>query len=122
MDPVDTEKYVVRDIELVRLVSAGDAEALLDLATSKGADPTSLAERSDLPIPLLDNPGARIPFRASKALMLNAKDLCNAPAFGRHFGEDSRFADMSIVGLICQSAETIGGGLPSNEPIRQIGN
>lgn len=89
-------------------VSAGYAKALLGLAASKGADPTALAERSELQIQLLDNPDVRVPFRVFKALMLNAKDLCNDPAFGLHFGEQTSFADMSIVGLICQSAQTMG--------------
>jgi AraC-like DNA-binding protein len=89
-------------------VSAGYAKALLDLATSKGADPALLAERSELPLLLLENPDMRVPFRAFQALMLTAKDLCQDPAFGLHFGEESSFADISIVGLICQSAETMG--------------
>lgn len=89
-------------------VSAGYAKALLDLATSKGADPKLLAGRSNLPVQLLDNPDARVSFRVFKALMLNAKTLCKDPAFGLHFGEECSFADMSIVGLICQSAETMG--------------
>ena len=89
-------------------VSAGYAKALLDLAALKGADPILLAERSGLEPELLDNPDRRVPFRVFQALMLAAKDLCNDPAFGLHFGEQTDFADMSIVGLICQSAETMG--------------
>jgi AraC-like DNA-binding protein len=89
-------------------VSAGYARALVELAVSKRADAKTLAERSDLKLQLLENPEARVPFGTFKALMLNAKDLCNDPAFGLHFGEESVFADMSIVGLICQSAGTMG--------------
>ena len=89
-------------------VSAGYAKALLDLATSKGADPTLLAERCDLQLLQLEDPDTRVPFRVFKALMQTAKTLCNDPAFGLHFGEQSHFADISIVGLICQSAQTMG--------------
>lgn len=89
-------------------VSAGYASALLELAASKGVNARSLAERSGLELQLLENPDTRVPLRIFKALMKNAKDLCNDPAFGLHFGEKSVFADMSIVGLICQSAGTMG--------------
>lgn len=89
-------------------VSAGYARALLELAVSKGADAETLAERSELELHLLENPDTRVPFTTFKRLMLNAKDLCKDPAFGLHFGEESQFAEMSIVGLICQSAGTMG--------------
>jgi hypothetical protein len=89
-------------------VSAGYAKALLDLAVSKGADAGLLAERSELDVQLLANPDTRVPFRTFKALMRNAKDVCNDPAFGLHFGEESIFSEMSIVGLICHSAGTMG--------------
>lgn len=89
-------------------VSAGYARALLELAVSKGADATSLAQQSELNLQMLGNPDIRVPFGIFKALMLNAKVLCKDPAFGLHFGEESVFADMSIVGLICQSATTMG--------------
>lgn len=88
-------------------VSAGYAKALLDLAVSKGADAGSLAERAELDVQLLANPETRVSYRVFKALMYNAKALCNDPAFGLHFGEESVFADMSIVGLICHSAATM---------------
>lgn len=89
-------------------VSAGYARAILELAVSKGADANSLAERSELKLQMLENPDTRVPFGIFKALMLNAKVLCKDPAFGLHFGEESVFAEMSIVGLICQSATTMG--------------
>lgn len=88
--------------------SAGYALALLELAGSKGADVMSLANRSGLRLQSLDNPDMRVPYGKFKSLMLNAKEVCNDPAFGLHFGEESVFADMSIVGLICQSAGTMG--------------
>lgn len=89
-------------------VSAGYVQALLDLAGAKGADLAALVARAGLDATLLSNPDKRVPFRVFKALMQTAKILCNDPAFGLHFGEESRFADISIVGLVCQSAETMG--------------
>jgi AraC-like DNA-binding protein len=89
-------------------VSAGYVQALLDLAKAKGADIGVLAEQAGLGATQLDNPDARVAFRVFQAVMRTAKILCNDPAFGLHFGEESRFADISIVGLICQSAETMG--------------
>jgi AraC-like DNA-binding protein len=89
-------------------VSAGYAQALLDLAEAKGADLVVLAARAGLDTTQMGSPDERVPFRVFKALMQTAKLLCNDPAFGLHFGEESRFADISIVGLICQSAETMG--------------
>jgi AraC-like DNA-binding protein len=89
-------------------VSAGYVRALFELAVSKGADPDILTKRSELELQWLDKPDTRVPFGTFKALMLNAKALCKDPAFGLHFGEESDFAEMSIVGLICQSAATMG--------------
>jgi AraC-like DNA-binding protein len=89
-------------------VSAGYAKAVLDLAAAKGANPESLAERAGLQFNLLENPDTRVRFPVFKTLILDAKDACNDPAFGLHFGEESRFEEISIVGLICQSAETMG--------------
>lgn len=89
-------------------VSAGYVQALLDLAEAKGADRAVLAAHADLNTGQLSSPDERVPFRVFKTLMQTAKLLCNDPAFGLHFGEESHFADISIVGLICQSAETMG--------------
>lgn len=89
-------------------VSAGYVQALFDLAEAKGADPAVLAARAGLDSTHLGNPDDRVPLRVFKALMQTAKILCNDPAFGLHFGEETRFADISIVGLICQSAQTMG--------------
>lgn len=89
-------------------VSAGYVQALLDLAEARGADRSVLAARASLKTTQLASPDERVPFGVFKALMQTAKTLCNDPAFGLHFGAESRFADISIVGLICQSAETMG--------------
>ncbi len=89
-------------------VSAGYARALIDIAVARGADAVQLAEQANLAIDQLDDPDARVSFGQFRALMLAAKILCNDPAFGLHFGAESRFEAMSIVGLICHSAATMG--------------
>lgn len=89
-------------------VSGGYARALVDLAEAQGADRRLLLRRADVPAEALDDPDARVAFGRFKALMLEAKALCAEPAFGLHFGERTRFVDMSIVGLICHAANTMG--------------
>lgn len=88
-------------------VGAGYAKAVLDFAASKGASRKALSERSGIsPDDLVDR-DKRIPFGKLVALMRAAKALCDDPAFGLHYGEASLFSDISIVGLICDAAETM---------------
>lgn len=89
-------------------VSGGYVRALVDLAAAQGADRDLLLARTGTAATVLDDPDARVPFDRFKALMLTAKALCAEPAFGLHFGERTRFVDMSIVGLICHAASTMG--------------
>lgn len=89
-------------------VSAGYAQAILDMAAARGADPAALAKRASLDTALLESRDKRVPFSVFKALMQAAKVMCAEPAFGLHFGAESDFAEISIVGLICHSAETMG--------------
>ena len=89
-------------------VSAGYANALTDLAVSRGASRPTLLDRSGInPGDLLDQDN-RIPFERFKALMRAAKALCDDPALALHFGETSLFTEMSIVGLISYASETMG--------------
>lgn len=89
-------------------VSAGYARAVLEVAVLNGGDAQFLARKSGLNLQLLENPDTRVPFHTFKALMINAKEACDDPAFGLHFGEQTNFIDLSIVGLICQSVGTMG--------------
>lgn len=89
-------------------VSGGYVRALVDLAESQGADRATLLKRTGTAATVLDDPDARVPFDLFRSLMREAGVLCGEPAFGLHFGERTRFVDMSIVGLICHAASTMG--------------
>lgn len=89
-------------------VSAGYAKALVDLAVSKGADLARLLDCAGVRPVDIDEPDKRVPFERFKALMRASKELLADPAFALRFGEESRFAEMSIVGLICAASETMG--------------
>ncbi len=92
-------------------VSAGYAKALLDLASARGAPAVEMLRRADIdPILLLDQDN-RLPFARFQVLMRAAKTLTGDPALALKFGETSLFAEMSIVGLISEAAETLAEGL-----------
>ncbi len=87
-------------------IAAGFAKALMDLAVSKGASRKLLVERSHIdPDDLLDQDN-RIQLDRYLALMEAGKELCGEPALALQFGEAIDMTELSIVGLICQSAET----------------
>jgi AraC-like DNA-binding protein len=88
-------------------IAAGFARALMDLAVSKGASRKALAERSQIGLEDLQNQDNRIPFAKYVALMRAGKELCNDPALALHFGEAFDMAELSIVGLLGQSCQTI---------------
>lgn len=88
-------------------VSAGYAKALADLAVAKGADRAQLLARAGVDADALADPDNRLSFERFKALMHEAKTLCDEPALALHFGAGSLFVEMSIVGLICHAAETM---------------
>lgn len=88
-------------------IAAGFAKGLMDLAVEKGADQQTLAARSGInPDDLVDQDN-RVPFTNYFALMDAAIDLCNAPTLALEFGEAFTMPELSIVGLISQSAETV---------------
>jgi AraC-like DNA-binding protein len=88
-------------------VAAGFAKALIELAVSKGADERQLRERAGLrPGDLADQDG-RVPLASHIALLKAAAELCHDPAFALHFGEAYSMPELSIVGLIGQSSETV---------------
>lgn len=92
-------------------VAAGFAKALINLAISKGANQQLLIERALIDQDDLLDQDARVPLVNYMALMKAATDLCNEPAFALHFGEAFSMSELSIVGLICQAAETVAEGL-----------
>jgi AraC-like DNA-binding protein len=87
-------------------IGAGYPKALLMFAVSRGADRQALLDRSGIASQELAEPDARIPLRRHLALFDAAIDLCDAPGLALQFGEAVRAQDISIVGLICEVAET----------------
>lgn len=89
-------------------IGAGYVRTLIDLAVSKGAKDELLFERSGIGPDDLADRDTRIPLARYQALMQAAKDLLQEPALGAQLGEAASLSDISIVGLICYAAETMG--------------
>lgn len=85
-------------------VSAAFALALLEYAVKRGAPRGPLREA--LATDDLDR-DARVPFERYKILMRTAKALTGDAALPLHFGEAVAMAQISIVGLIGQAADTM---------------
>ncbi len=88
-------------------VSAGLASGLLRLAVSKGADRAELLARAGIAPGDLEDFDNRIAFPKYVALMRAGKTLANDPALALHYGETNDLADISVVGLIAYSCETM---------------
>ncbi len=88
-------------------VAAGFARAVMQLAGSKGADRTLLAERSGIGLADLEDQDNRVPLEKYVALLRAAKQVCRDPAFALHFGEAFDMAELSIVGLMGTACETV---------------
>ncbi|HWA91484.1 MAG TPA: AraC family transcriptional regulator ligand-binding domain-containing protein [Rhizomicrobium sp.] len=87
-------------------VAAGYPRSFLDFAVAKGADRKTLLARAGLSDAGLADPDNRVPQTGYIALMKEAAQLLNEPAVALRFGEAVRMQDISIVGLICEAAET----------------
>lgn len=87
-------------------IAAGYPKALLEFAVSKGAERGALLDRAGLSADILEDPDSRVPQSAYVALLDGAVALLDEPALGLQFGEAVRMQDISIVGLICEAAET----------------
>lgn len=83
-------------------VAAGAVRALMELAVSKGARRTMLAERSRIDCADLEDADSRVPFSKYVALMRAAQELCNDPALALHFGEEVDGSEISV-------AHAVGG-------------
>lgn len=92
-------------------VSAGFASHLMRFAIAQGADPDELARRSGVRPADLEDLDARIPLHAYVALNGAAKDLCGSSSLPLRLGAANDFREISIVGLICYAAATMGEGL-----------
>ena len=88
-------------------VAAGLARSLTRFAVSKGADQETLLARAGIAHDDLQGQDSRIPFDRYVKLMRSAAELTNDPAFALHLGEVPDFAEVSIVGLIMLSTETM---------------
>lgn len=89
-------------------VSASYANALLDVAAARGANRRALQLAAGYLLGDHQAPDDRVPFAIFKALMRESARLCHDPAFGLHFGAESVFQDISIVGLIAHASATMG--------------
>ncbi len=87
-------------------IAAAFPKALLVYAVSRGADRQALLDRSGLASQDLALPDARVPLARYLQLFAAAIAECNDPALALRFGEAVRLQDISIVGLICEVAET----------------
>jgi AraC-like DNA-binding protein len=87
-------------------IAAGYPKALLMFAVARGADRQALLERAGLASADLADPEARVALSGYLALFEAAVELCGDPALALHFGEAVRMQDISIVGLVCEVAET----------------
>jgi AraC-like DNA-binding protein len=77
-------------------ISAGVVRALLELATSRGAERQALCDAAHIAPGELTDADNRIPFGRFVALMRAAKTLTNDPALGLHFGEAFDVAELSV--------------------------
>lgn len=89
-------------------VSAGYANGALEYAVRRGADRAQLLRAAEIDQRLFDDPDKRLSLVSYQVLIRTAKSQCNAPAFALEFCDDTRFEELSVVGLICQSAPTMG--------------
>jgi AraC-like DNA-binding protein len=87
-------------------IGAGYPKALLMFAVSLGADRAALLDRAALASADLAEAEARVPLARYVALFEAAAQLTGDPALALRFGEAVRMQDISIVGLICEVAET----------------
>lgn len=92
-------------------VSGGFFKALLEFAVSLGADRAALLARTGVTESDFTNQDARIPLDRYKALYRVGQEMTGEPALALKFPEATRFEQISIVGLICQAADTMGGAL-----------
>jgi AraC-like DNA-binding protein len=89
-------------------VAAGLAGGLIEVAMQRGAGRQALADRAGLDLAVLEDQDNRIGFTTYVALMRAAKELCDDPALGLHFGELNDLSQVSVVGLIGNASETMG--------------
>lgn len=101
-------------------VGAMAVRALMDLAESKGACRKTLAERSRIDLPDLQDPDNRVPFGKYVALMRAGQELCDDPALALHFGEAVDPSEVSIVHAV-GGAENFGDAVAQGNRYAPLG-
>jgi AraC-like DNA-binding protein len=92
-------------------VSAGYAAHLFRFAVARGADAARLTAASGVAPAALEDPDARVALSRYVALMRAAKALTGDPALALKLGAVTDLRAISVVGLICYAASTMGEGL-----------
>ncbi|HYD37150.1 MAG TPA: AraC family transcriptional regulator ligand-binding domain-containing protein, partial [Allosphingosinicella sp.] len=77
-------------------IAAPFAQALLDLAEARGADPAALLRAVGLAPERLADREARIPVDSWVGLIRLGGEACGDPALALHFGEAFDVGDMSV--------------------------
>lgn len=88
-------------------VAAGVVRRVIQFAEQRGAFPAALLEASGIDAADLDDHDNRVPLVNYIALLRNAKSLCRDPAFALHYGDSVNLAEVSVVGLLGYSCETM---------------
>lgn len=88
-------------------VAGGLARGLVDLAVAKGACRDALLSRAAIVSADLDDIDRRVPFANYVALMRAGKELARDPALALHYGETNDMSQISVVGLLAYSCETM---------------
>ena len=81
-------------------MAASVVRALMELAASKGASRTTLAERSRITHADLQDPDNRIRVSKYVALMRAGQELCSDPALALHFGEAVDASELSVTHMV----------------------
>jgi len=105
------KKHGLRDQRGGATVSAGYAGNLVHYAVAHGIDRAALIAQSGLDAAAFDDPDNRIPLEDYKALMRAAKAMTGDAALALHLGATQDFKEISVVGLICYAAPTMGEAL-----------
>ena len=85
-------------------IATGFAEAFLQFAGARGADRQTLIEQSRLRPEDLSERDNRLPLATYVALLKAGIQLCDEPALALLFGAEVSLSDISIVGLIGNTA------------------
>ena len=88
-------------------VSASYAQAVVAIAVARGADHSRLVAAAGIAPGAAAGPDARVAMADFKALMRAAALVTDDRAFGLHFGAQSQFHEISVVGMISHAAATM---------------